>query len=390
MSSLNVLVTHTVTPQLDIGPTDHFKRVSGLDADHEVNSTFSTHHNVYSSELNGPVLEMTQFHPHPMVMCCSKAYNEHYPLVLSPDDIWLLIAQGVAQHIGANSEQLKHLFISNKDEAEMKEEGKGKIDIVVRLDPYVDVTKEASTELGKVNWNGVVSEIVSKVDGFLQDDATQLLECNFTTSGSIEKTASRIVAMEAFKNFFSYYNMFKCGLPSTTLLGTLQDWISIKNKISQLDKYGLEFWTKALHPIMDRIIETAKTPSSTPLPEHLCHFWNSIAMYGRQSGGYHVTGWIAYFFPYCDDKVNHYLQNLKEGFLEKIRVGGFGIHASGFPPGLSKVPVQLINSPIPGVNSVDYLAGFVGYDYDETYQGMKPRIGWAIASPKTTSEMQDD
>ena len=390
-STLPILVSQVVTPQIDMGPTDSFTRVEGNFSqyfnrventdDHQDLNHITGKFHVYSSDVNGPILDETVFHPHPLIMCCSTAYSEHYPLVLSPDDIWLLIAQGVAQHIHINSDQLRHLFISNKDEAEMKNEGKDKIEIVVMLDNYLDMTKPSDTILGKINWNGVVDEIVTKVDSYLLDNATQLLECNFTTSGSIEKTASQIVIMDAFKNYFTYKNMFKCGLPSVTLLGTLQDWQAIKSRVSQLDKYGLQFWTKALHPILDCIIETAQSPSSQPLPDHLKDFWNRIALFNTRSGSSRITGWISYFFPY--DKKNNIsrpLVKLEDGFLNNIRHADFGTECSEFPSGLSKAHVILENSPISGVNSLEYLAGFIGYDYDKVYQGMKPRIGWAIAS----------
>ena len=35
-----------------------------------------------------------------------KAYQRHYPLVLSPDIIWQCVAQGFAIHVNTNSEKL--------------------------------------------------------------------------------------------------------------------------------------------------------------------------------------------------------------------------------------------------------------------------------------------
>ena len=389
--SSSVLVTHTITPNIDLGATSAFERAENIvnyfnDEGNGRTNIISSKYHVFSAKTNGPILQDTKFHPHPLVMCCSEAYSKHYPLILSPDDIWLLIAQGVAKHIDINGQELRTQFISNKDEANLKNEGKDKIEICVEMDSYMN---SGSTQLSDVNWSGVVDEIASKVDHHLNDNAVQLLTCNFSTSGPIEKTASQIVIMEAFKNYFAYFNVFSCGLPSVSLLGTLQDWKDIKTRVSQLDKYGLAFWTKALHPILDLIIETAEKPSTDPLPAHLIHFWNSIALYGFMSGSYHITGWIAYFFPYKDDNsVTGYLKNLKEDFLKTVKVGGFGVSATNFPSGLSSALVQFINSPLPGVNSVNYLAGFFGYDYDEQLQGMKTRIGWAVAISKdqNTSE----
>ena len=40
-----------------------------------------------------------------------NAYANHRPFVLSPDMIWLLISQGFAQHVNANSEKMRHHFV---------------------------------------------------------------------------------------------------------------------------------------------------------------------------------------------------------------------------------------------------------------------------------------
>ena len=42
------------------------------------------------------------------------AFSNHYPLVLSPDVIWICIAQGMAQHINANPEKLRRRFVSHE------------------------------------------------------------------------------------------------------------------------------------------------------------------------------------------------------------------------------------------------------------------------------------
>src|SRR5215510_2871545 len=44
---------------------------------------------------------------HPLLSAVAKAFAEHRPLVLSPDAVWLTIAQGVAQHVRLHAEQLR-------------------------------------------------------------------------------------------------------------------------------------------------------------------------------------------------------------------------------------------------------------------------------------------
>ncbi|KAG2392960.1 hypothetical protein C9374_009537 [Naegleria lovaniensis] len=403
----------TVEPNLTLGPTHSFTRKSTPlsylnDPTNGGYNFITSKYHVYACESNGPILNRTKFTPHPLIMCCSEAYSKHYPLILSPDDIWLLIAQGFARHVQVHSEKLRSLFISDASESNLKQQdpsASSKINIVVSMDdkfiPGQD-DQESSKKFENVDWTRVFQEITTHVQSHLRngnDKSTSdshLLDCNFSTSTSIEKSASQIVFMSAMKNYFNYWNAFCCGLPSITLLGTVRDWESIKERTIQLDQYGLEFWTKALIPILDRFIETAKvSESSSCLSESLKSFWNRIALFSMKSGSWRVTGWISYFFPYTEQNaISRDLLALKDDslstFLDDVKLSGWGTTADQYPSGLSTVQVHVLNSPEKGVNSLQYVAGFLGYDYDEQLKGMKPRIGWAIGSEKQDEQVTDD
>ncbi len=40
---------------------------------------------------------------HPVVSAARDAFDEHYPLIIRPDDIWFCIAQGFATHLKLNA-----------------------------------------------------------------------------------------------------------------------------------------------------------------------------------------------------------------------------------------------------------------------------------------------
>ena len=44
---------------------------------------------------------------HPLLSAVARAFADHRPLVLSPDAVWLTIAQGVAQHVRLHAEELR-------------------------------------------------------------------------------------------------------------------------------------------------------------------------------------------------------------------------------------------------------------------------------------------
>src|SRR5579863_4737307 len=51
------------------------------------------------------VVEAADFHP--LIAAAFLAFKQHYPLVLSPDMLWITVLQGVAQHIQNHSESLR-------------------------------------------------------------------------------------------------------------------------------------------------------------------------------------------------------------------------------------------------------------------------------------------
>jgi hypothetical protein len=61
------------------------------------------------TRYHGRLLADVSFHP---VVAVHHAFMGHRPLCLSPDMIWLMIIQGVANHINANDEELRAKFVS--------------------------------------------------------------------------------------------------------------------------------------------------------------------------------------------------------------------------------------------------------------------------------------
>ena len=49
-----------------------------------------------------------------LIEAIHRSYSDHYPLVLSPDHIWMCIVQGFAAHVNLNAEKLCHMFVERK------------------------------------------------------------------------------------------------------------------------------------------------------------------------------------------------------------------------------------------------------------------------------------
>ncbi len=51
---------------------------------------------------------------HPLIEAVHIAFSGHWPLTLSPDCIWLVIAQGFSHHIAENSETLRSSLVRHQ------------------------------------------------------------------------------------------------------------------------------------------------------------------------------------------------------------------------------------------------------------------------------------
>ncbi|MFN6203565.1 MAG: DUF4419 domain-containing protein, partial [Acidobacteriota bacterium] len=131
---------------------------------------------------------------HPVIAAIHLAFNDHRPLVLSPDVFWLLIAQGLANHVNANSEELRSRFINHS----------GKAEIVVRRDDFIKASPDTP-------WPEVLGEFSRQIRGYLGAATHDLLLPDFSTTGGVERVAAEVVLLDAMQPFFSYRFMTRCG-----------------------------------------------------------------------------------------------------------------------------------------------------------------------------------
>ncbi len=76
--------------------------------------------------LGGPVEACSHYHgqlvahvrSHPLIAALHAAFSLHHPLCLSPDIIWLTLTQGLAHHVHAHAEELRHQFVKYLDKGE--------------------------------------------------------------------------------------------------------------------------------------------------------------------------------------------------------------------------------------------------------------------------------
>ena len=296
---------------------------------------------------------------HPLIEAVHRAFNDHRPLVLSPDAIWLTIVQGFAHHLIANSEAFRGRIVAHH----------GKKELCVQ-----------SLSLEPVVWPQLVAQLSSQIRDNSDPFLYETLACEFATTSPTIKTAFEIALMETFSRYFEYTVVFLCGIPKITLEGTAEDWQRIRDRAQVLATFDLDWWTNKLTPILDQFIDSAK--GSPDLA-----FWKAIYQPKEVYGGKLVRGWISDLFPYLGaEKLcrNQELDSERVNWIHpETEANKFpGVSLKWFPSGISRAPVT-VEAPGHWKAPVELLGGFFGVSQSPNDGALAPMISWAVVSKDT-------
>lgn len=305
---------------------------------------------------------------HPLIDALHVAFSQHRPLTLSPDSIWLVIAQGFGHHVAENAESLRHRLVRHEGRRELIAE--------------VEDLSLASFEHTSASFS---SQIRQATDPVLHET----LICDFSTTSAAIRTASEVALMDSFSSYFEYTMRCICGIPKITIEGTPEDWQRIRARAEVIATYGLEWWISRLRPILDEFVLAA---DGHPTRE----FWKAIYKPVRAYGGEVATGWITDLFPYLGDapgrRRNHVFERdrhdwalpIDQGVETKNRafspLSDKGVGLGGFPSGLSSAPVKVLFND-GSRTDVDLVAGFLAVRQNPSDLTLSPRIGWCVAEP---------
>jgi hypothetical protein len=214
---------------------------------------------------------------HPFVAAIHRAFMDHRPLCLSPDVIWLLICQGVVNHIDAHAEELRPRFVGHE----------GQVPIVVRRDDFVKGSPENP-------WAEAIDDLCGQVRQHVGPTVDLFLPA-FTTTGPVERAAVGVVLLDAMRSYFTYEMDTLCGIPTITLEGTAEDWQAVADRTERFGSLGLGWWLEPLQRILQQFVAAARGVVDRP-------FWQSLYRYQDESGGPLITGWISALLPYLKDR----------------------------------------------------------------------------------------
>lgn len=290
---------------------------------------------------------------HPLLEAIHMAFARHLPLVLSPDAIWLVIAQGFGQHVGQHAETLRPRFVRHQGRQGLEVEIEGPLD-------------------SPDSWRQAVRLFSERIRQETDPVIHETLVANFSTTTEDIRTASEIVLMDAFTHYFDYVLWCVCGIPEITLQGTPADWQRIRDRVEVLATFELNGWVERLRPILDHFIR-----ASEGHPE--VAFWQAIYKPQKAYATTVFTGWIGDLFPYVGDppqrRPNPLLQRQRTNWAVDEE---FAASVEGFPCGMSLVPLQLENEG--QTRRIDLAGGFLGIDRRWGDSALSPLIGWTVLS----------
>ena len=303
---------------------------------------------------------------HPFIDAVHTAFSLHLPLTLSPDAIWLLLAQGFSHHISENAESLRPRLVRHEGKRELRLE---------------------ASDMSLTGFETAIADFSSLIREEIDPVLHEALICDFSTTSPAIKTACEVALMDSFASYFLYSITSICGIPKITILGTPQDWQRIRARIEVLAVYELEWWVSRLRPILDEFTLAAE---GHPTPG----FWQAIYKPKQTYGDEVATGWITDLFPYLGDaperRKNHVFDDERRDWalaldhgvhMQSLRLNNpasFGAALKSFPSGLSSARIKVAlqdHSPM----SLDLVAGFFAVSQDPSNLALSPLISWCVA-----------
>jgi Domain of unknown function (DUF4419) len=299
---------------------------------------------------------------HALLSAVNAAFYGHYPLLLSPDVVWLTLARGFALHVNLNAESLRHRFVRHSGQEKLVV---NRPDFLPgRRNPWPEVFESFSDQIG---------ERVGKLRDFVR--------CDFSTTGATERAASELMVMDTFKAYFEYALCAGCGIPEITLTGTVADWKSIRNRAALFGEFGLETWCKTLDPVLAQFVAAAEGRAEPA-------FWRSMFRYHSGSGPSVMTGWMTVLFPYLKDhsenlERNPYLEDWERRLEidDKQHWRDRWNHPQG--TGMGAVPACLTSVPLKvrwGLEerAMRLVGGLMGVSQSPDSLALQPECGWAV------------
>jgi len=290
------------------------------------------------------------------------AYDRHYPLIIRPDDIWLVLTNGFEKHIEENSEALRNNKVKNSGKKELS----------------VNVNNFLMGKMSPADWEKqVFPKFSQQIKNHIGEKTHQLLASPFSTSTVTDIAAHEITLMAAMKSYLEYTMRTRCGIPWIELQGTEEDWRSLYQRAEEMCSLMLpevgKQWLSVLAPVLREFINAFSGNVNSG-------FWQSICKkvkHGVGSGSYStISGWVTLLYLQLAEYHKPWEKMNSED----------GPEPGKFHPVISSAPVIW---EYYGENyRLHFHAGFFGVLQESESLAIQSRIGWIVThdSPKSITK----
>jgi hypothetical protein len=248
------------------------------------------------------------------VWAACHAYSHHHHLRIRPEDVWFAVLAQIGFFINGRADgELGSLFVAH---------GRRREPEVVH---YTADFGSLAAQMGDMIGNYVTHP--GWRDWVLPA---------FSTTTSTDRVVGSILFTGRMVRHFSEYMSVWCGLPSVTLLGCVEDWDNILNRLDKLDLLGDEprQFAAMLRPILRRMVSSFTDPTSPVILD----FWNRIVHRKSLGSGTDIlSGWLTAFCFWDEDGIPN--RPRRHRVLEDIRYPS--IDMDSIPVGFSSLPISV-------------------------------------------------
>lgn len=248
-----------------------------------------------------------------------RAYSSEHNLIIRPEDVWLSIVNQFSFYVNGNQEELRSKFVSF--------DGKRKLEIF-------DVGTIRTVDHGQF-----MKRFSHKISENLKDPSIrEWIIPSFTTTDDNDVIVASSMLMATMKNFFDFKVTLLCGLCDVTLLGTEQDWISVRQRAQRLltfdnDRQQMKKWCDKLFPILDQFILSIQGKPDK-------NWWNRICTHiGGGSGPVYINGWLSVFCVF-NEKGEWQVQDSCSERGKQFETDFFILDSNNIPSGYCSVPIE--------------------------------------------------
>lgn len=295
--------------------------------------------------------------PHPFVAMVGNAFANHYAIEISPDDVWLMILDGIRLHVKSNRDLLKNKFVQDG------------ADTVINVQDN-SLTMNSPSE----QWMKDIDSIYDSLYKKLPKGTRESFSVIFSTSTNVDRFVSKTMVMAVSSEYYSYNLTTLCGIPKIVIKGQQSDWINLKKHFNMIAKeLDMPWWAEQVNPILDEFVNAFNKKFNM-------EFWRGIYKYvdARGSGAVPgINGWINRFFPYLDKPKSSFLG--MERSLERRSSWTEPLKFEEFPIGRSMVSMTWNNRGTK--EKLKLHTGFWGVYLDPKTKILRTIRGYALVHP---------